>query len=134
MSLDDRNDELNRKIGETNLPDAVISLAKTAKQNRNRIRLLAISIILDILLTIGLGLLAVQTHTTANKAESNSQALVASCQSVNDARANNKTLWDYLLSLPTPIAPTLQQQQVRNQFSVFLNKTFAQKNCDQLEK
>lgn len=129
MNLDERNATLNQKIDDTELPDAVSTLVKDAKKRKRQVKLLTASIILDLLLTIGLGFLSIQTHNIASKSESTQQALIKGCESTNDARSSNKLLWHYLLDLPTPAAPTLQQQQVRDQFTQFVDKTFALRDC-----
>lgn len=132
MSLEQRNAELDKKIAKTDLNEAVTTLVKDAKKRRRQLRWLALSIVFDLLLTVGLGYLSVQTHRAASKAEDNHTALIRNCETSNEARANNKQLWDYLLNLPTPNAPTLQQKEVRNQFSVFVGKTFSPRNCSKL--
>jgi hypothetical protein len=134
MKLDERNEELDRKINETKLPDAVKILIADAKKRRYQMIALTASLLLDFLITIILGFVAAQTHSTASKAESNQQALVRACQTSNAARANNKQLWTYLLSLPPPSIPTTQQKQVRDQFSDFIDKTFAPSDCSKIAK
>lgn len=129
-TLDERNQELNDKIAGSDLDQAVAALLADAKKRRRQIRLLFISIILDILLTIGLTGLSLVTHQLASNAENAQDAIIHSCQVGNEARANNKQLWAYLLSLPTPNPPTLEQQKVRQQFADFVDKTFAPRDCN----
>lgn len=129
MNLDERNAALNKKIQSTDLSEAVATLVKDAHKRKKQVRLLAVSICLDLLLTVGLGFISIETHGIATKSESNQAALLKSCETTNDARASNKVLWDYLLNLPTPNVPTLQQKEVRDQFSTFVDKTFAPRDC-----
>lgn len=133
-SLEQRNDTLNKQIDSTDLPAAIQTLIADARKRRRQLRLLALSICLDVLLTVALGWLSVRTHSIATQSESNKQAIVMSCQQTNDARASNEQLWKYLLSLPTPNAPTLQQQAVRKQFSAFIDKTFAPRDCSKADQ
>lgn len=133
MSLDDRNRELDKKIADSDLSEAVATLVKDAQKRKRQVRLLTISILLDILLTIGLGVVSVNTHSIATQAENNQQAIMRSCETSNDARANNKQLWTFALTLPTPNVPTLQQQINRDKFEAFVNKTFAPRDCSKLE-
>ena len=128
-TLDERNQELNDKIAGSTLDQAVGALLADAKKRRRQIRLLFVSIILDIMLTFGLAGLSLVTHSLASNAENAQDAILHSCQVSNEARANNKQLWTYLLSLPTPNAQTLEQQKVRQQFADFVDKTFAQRDC-----
>lgn len=130
MSLDSRNEDLNQKIGDTDLPSAVATLVKDAKKRKRQLRLLATSIILDIVLTVGLTFLSIRTHNLAVTADSNHSAIVRSCESSNDARASNKQLWHFLLDLPTPNAQTIQQQTNRDKFSMYVDKTFAPRDCN----
>lgn len=132
MGLDERNAVLNQKIDDTDLPNAVATLIKDAHRRKRQLTVLTISIILDLALTIGLGFVSIRTHNLAATAENNKQAILRNCQTSNEARANNKQLWDYLLNLPTPNAPTLQQQQVRIQFGAYVDKTFAPRNCSKM--
>lgn len=129
-TLDERNQELNDKIAGSDLDQAVAALLADAKKRRRQIRLLFISIILDILLTIGLTGLSFVTHQLASNAENAQDAIINNCRVGNEARANNKQLWTYLLNLPTPNAPTLEQQKIRQQFSDFVDKTFAARDCN----
>lgn len=129
MGLDERNDLLNRKIGDSDLPDAVGALVKTAGQNRARIRLLAISLALDILLTLFVSGLTYKTSQLAHLAQSNKMAVVANCEVSNDSRRNNRVLWDYILAIPPTQPLTSTEEAQRAQFKKLVNTTFAERNC-----
>lgn len=133
MDLDRRNEELNKKIDETDLPTAVAILVSDAHKRKRQLRLIVISIFLDLFLTLGLGYLSIQTHGIASQAENNKEALVQSCKTSNEARSNNKQIWDFLLNVQTPNTPTLQQKQVRDQFQSLVNNTFAPRDCNILK-
>lgn len=132
MSLDERNEELNRKIDHTDLSSAVDTLIKDAKKRKRQVILLSLSIGLDLLLTVGLGFLSIQTHNVASQSENNKVALVRSCETTNDARASNKALWDYLLALPSNEPATSAQQSEIDSFKAFIDKTFAPRDCKHL--
>lgn len=132
MSLDDRNRELNKKIAEGDLGMAVAVLVQDAKKRKRQVRLLTLSIVLDILLTIGLFYQSHRTAQLASRADSNSAAILRSCETSNEARANNKQLWGFLLSLPTPNAPTIQEQANRDKFAAYVNMTFAPRDCSKV--
>lgn len=134
MSLDERNEELNRKINDTDLPNAVATLVVDARKRKKQLRLLAISIFLDLLLTVGLGFVSVQTHEIAVKAESNQQSLMRSCEATNEARANNKVLWDHVFELTTSQTRTPDEQAEMDNFKGFVQKTFAPRDCSALMK
>lgn len=133
MSLDDRNAALNQRIKETDLPSAVAVLINDAKRRKLQVRWLAISILLDVLLTFAFGFVSVKTHQIATAADSNHQAIVRNCETSNEARANNKQIWGFLLAVQTPQVPTLQQAQTRQQFQQLVDKTFAPRDCTQIK-
>ena len=132
MSLNERNDVLNKKINESDLPDVVAVLAKDAHRRRRQVFALTISLILDFILTAGMTFLSVQTHSVAAQAENNQQALVRSCETTNAARANNKQLWDYILNLPSE-NPRISSEQLQiDKFKTFVDKTFAPRDCSKV--
>ena len=132
MNLDQRNDELNHKLDESDINEAVFILIKDAKKRKQQIFALAFTIALDIILTLCLILLSFKTSDIASQAENNKQALKRSCETTNAARANNKELWDYLLSLPPREPRTTEEQKQLDAFKEFVNKTFAEKDCNKL--
>ncbi len=129
MNLEQRNAELDKKIESTDLPNAVDTLLKDAKSRRRQIKLLALTVAFDVLLTIGFGYITLKTHDIATKADSNSAAIVRSCESTNESRANNKKLWDYILALPPRTERTPAQTEQLADFQAFVDKTFAPRNC-----
>lgn len=127
--LDERKAELDKKLDNTDLSEAVHTLVKDARRRKVQIIVLIISVSFDLLLTIGIGLGWQANHRLASQAESNRNAIIRSCETSNEARRNNKQLWSYLLSQPPaePIAP--DRQAKIEQFKVFLDKTFAERDC-----
>lgn len=135
--IDQRNKELDKKIEHTDLPDAVQVLIKDAKRRRHQLLALTVSLILDFLLTIGLFAVSVKTQQVAGQADSNHQAIVRSCEASNEARANNKALWDYILELPpnpTQGPLSADQQKQREDFKIFVAKTFAARDCSAIKE
>lgn len=129
MSLDERNELLNQKLDQTDLPDAVNTLIRDARRRRRQFKLLMVVILIDIILTVGLAMLTVKTHTIAAQSESNRDAIVAYCKSTNEARANNKLLWDHLIDMSEDRKRTPEQQKVFDDFKAFVNKTYAPRDC-----
>jgi hypothetical protein len=129
MSLDDRNAELERKLEANPIDDQIAALFRADGRRKFEVRILAVSLLLDVFLTIGFGYVTIQTRELAAQAESNKVALVRNCETANDSRRNNLILWDYLLALPTPPGSTLEQQKTRDGFKAFVEKTFAPRNC-----
>lgn len=129
MSLDERNAELDEKLKENPIDEAIAVLFKQAKRNKNNIRLLALSFTLSLFITFGLGYLGFTTFKLVKQADTNTNALVRNCNTTNEARANNKQLWDYLLSAE-PIEPRTPQEQAQiDDFEQLVNRTFAPRDC-----
>ena len=129
MSLDERNALLDKKITEHPIEQTVQALEKTARQNRRRIMILMISVILDIVLTISVTILAYHTSKISHLAQTNRAAVVANCETSNEGRKDNKDLWDFAFPLPTDQAQTAEQAANLKSFRAKVNETFAQRNC-----
>lgn len=129
MSLDSRNDQLNEKLDATDLPNAVHVLVKDAHKRKRQLRLLAISITLDLILTGGLAYLSLQTHSIAKQAESNRAAIIRNCETSNDGRAKNKELWDFAFNLPPATTQTEQQKSNLEKFKAKVDDTFMLRDC-----
>lgn len=128
-NLDERSDALDAKMAESPPEEAIKVLVKDANRAKRTVRILIISVILDILLSIGLAYITIQTHHIATQADNNQDAIMRSCEVANEGRANNKALWNYLLSLP-PETPLTPEQQTRvTDFQKFIDKTFAPRDC-----
>ncbi len=130
MSLDERNAELERALELNPIDEQIQALARSDHSRKRQIRWLAISIMLDVLLTIGFGYTTLRANNAANKAETNTSAIVRSCETSNEARANNKQLWYYILNLPRTNTPTADQQKQTTDFKTFVDKTFAPRDCN----
>lgn len=129
MSLDSRNEDLNKKIDDTDLPSAVRVLIDDAKKRRNQIRWLVVSITLDFILTIGLTVLSIRTNQVASLAQSNRTALIQNCETSNDSRERQRALWAYVIALPPQQPPTPEQQKRVEEFQKFVDTTFSQRDC-----
>lgn len=135
MSLDDRNAELNKKLEHNPVDEAVAALIKADQRRRGQILLLFISIAFDLILSIFLAFGWQANHQLALRAESNHDAIVRSCETSNEARAKNKELWTYILSLPPSNdgkASTPEQQKRVEDFKAFLDDTFKIRNCNNI--
>lgn len=130
MSLDTRNAALNKELEENPIDVQVEALARADKRQARQVVILAVTVVFDVLLTIGFGYITLRTHELANQAENNRVALTRNCETANDSRKNNRALWDYILAIPTPNAPTVDQQKNRTDFKAFVDKTFAPRDCD----
>jgi hypothetical protein len=109
-----RSDELDEKIANSTHIHALIAASQRTKV---MIRLLAVSLALDVMLSLGFGWLALRAEMLAEQANSIEYQQYTACKSGNNARAGQLEVWDYLLNLPptTPQTPAqkAQIQQVR---------------------
>lgn len=121
-----RNDRLDDRIAGSTDIDALV---RASKRNRRLIRYLAISVGLDVLLSLGLGVLAWRANQLALQANSISAREYATCVAGNDARAGQITLWDYVIDLPPTTPRTPAQQQQADQFKVYVHHLFAPRKC-----
>lgn len=133
MSLDERNAHLEEVLEHNPIDEQIAALTRADKQRKRQIFLIALSLMFDLILSL---LLAWGWHTNHNlaiRAESNRDAIRRNCETSNESRAKNKQLWTYILSLPPSNngeQSTPDQQKRVDDFKVFLNDTFAQRNCE----
>jgi hypothetical protein len=103
------------------------------RRNRHLIWGLAVSLLLDVTLTVVVALVAVQAHSassTASQAYASNQAL---CTATNTARVQQVELWTYLLNL-TKGPETPAEKKVIGEFTAYLHKVFAPRDCARLGK
>jgi len=130
MSLDTRNEELDKALESNPIDEQILALARSDKSRKRQIRWLAVSLMLDVLLTIGFGFNAIRANNAANKAETIESAIVARCEATNEARAKNEKLWDYLVEQSEKQPRTPEQQKFRDEFITLKNETFAPSDCN----
>lgn len=122
----DRSDALDERIAGS--PD-IDALVRASKRNRRLITYLAISVGLDVLLSLGLGALAWRANQLALQANSIEARAYATCVAANDARAGQVTLWDYVIDLPPTTPRTPAQQKEADDFKVYVHHLFAPRKC-----
>lgn len=102
------------------------------RRNRRMIWWLAVSLLLDVVLTVVVAVVAVEVNHASDKAAQVHSQQVATCLSTNEGRKLNVQLWDYVLSIP-PSRPRTEEQDKRiADFRVFLHKTFAPRDCSRI--
>lgn len=102
------------------------------RRNRRLIWLTIVSLVFSVLLTVGLTVTAVRLNDTNDKADRNRERQISTCVSTNEARANNKRLWDYLLKLPPTTPRTDAQVEQLAAFKAFVDQTFAPRDCTKI--
>lgn len=128
-NLEQRDDELNRQIEKHPAEESIQVLVKDAHRSKRRMRILTVSVILDILLTIGLAAVSFKTSELAHLAQSNKNAVIANCETANESRKNNRDLWEFAFTLTPEQPPTPEQAERTAKFKEFVAKTFAERNC-----
>lgn len=137
MSLDDRADALDEKLKDNSIDKSVEILVNDAKKRNRQILILAISLILDVVLTVGFAILSIQAQKTAAATRSNREAVVTSCKTGNEFRKTEGQLWEHILSIQpvfnnlTPEQQTQRDQTVAN-FKKYLATTFAPRDCNKI--
>lgn len=101
--------------------------------NRKLIRLVAVSVVFDIGLSLGLGAIAVQSRHASDKATRASSTLVVNCLSGNESRKIQADLWNTVLQFPAPAAETpaakTQREATTAKFKEYIATAFAPRDC-----
>lgn len=120
-----------------NLRSEITTLRTYSQRSRRLIVGLAISIVLDVLLSAAVGFLAIQAVSTSNKANEanslasrNAQNQFITCQAGNESRAAQVQLWTYVLDLAArnPNQTPAQAEQVK-QLRAYLATSLAPRDC-----
>jgi uncharacterized protein YgbK (DUF1537 family) len=129
-----RSDDLDRRLAKD--AEQIRELLVYGQQNRRLIRLLAISIAFDVMLTVAGGFLAFTAHMNSDlarqatsSAAQTQQSQHTACLSGNNARATEIQLWNYILGLVSQTPQTPAQLSEVDQLRRYLASTFAPRNC-----
>jgi hypothetical protein len=114
------------------LRDDIGALRTFGQRNRHFIWGLAVSLALDVVLSIAVAILAVSASNATSLANQNKQAQLVTCKAGNETRAANIQLWAYVLDLANATNPTPTPQQVEGirQFKIYLAQVYAPRDCD----
>lgn len=127
MSGDDllaRADRLDDQVAGS---DIVRSLVKSSQRTRRLVRLLVVSVTLDVMLSIGLGALALQAQRASQTAAGSTYQL---CIADNASRDASLQLWDYVLSGgPSVSMTTPDQKATADRLRARIHTELAQHNC-----
>lgn len=102
------------------------------RRNRRGIWVLGVSMAVDLALTVGVVISLAQSSNASDKASQVRTQQIVTCQASNEARANNKKLWEYLLALPPTSPRTEKQVRQIADFRAFVDKTFAPRDCTRI--
>lgn len=140
MSLDDRNREFEKKLENNPIDSSIAELIKDAGRRRRQIMFLGISLMLDVLLTIGFAYLSIQARDTAIEVQNSKDTLIANCQVGNEFRKTEADLWNHILEIqPANQSSLTPEQEAKRQktiadFREYLKTTFAPRDCNNIIK
>lgn len=129
-SVNDRiassNDAIARSNDQIEASNARIAdLADANRRSRRTVHFLALSLVVDVLLSLGLG---VATHIALDAADTNRQILKATCAASNESRLKVIAVWENLIGL-TPPPSTPEAKATVDKFLAFVRDTYQQKAC-----
>lgn len=122
-----RSDKLDEIIA-TSPPD-IAALARASQRNRTFIRILAVSLVADMLLTLGVIALAWRDNQLFAQTTSIRQQQHLTCLASNESRAGQRQLWHHVLDLPPAQPRTAEQQQQADDFGRYVDDVFAPRKC-----
>ncbi len=94
---------------------------------------LAVSLLLDVALTAGVTVAAIQAHDASSQASATVAQLhaiqVASCNAGNQTRAAEIALWDHIFTLSVSTRTTPAERKADEELLGFIRETFAPRDC-----
>jgi hypothetical protein len=139
-SARDLTDALNRLTGrleevkadsedrDKQLAERDSQLSKYGQRNRHLIWITFVSLALDLLLTAALTVVAVQANHASGAASAVAQSDRNLCLSANVSRAQQVSLWNYILTFSQRPASSVERTRVA-EFKAHLQKFFAPRDC-----
>jgi hypothetical protein len=139
-SARDLTDALNRLTGrleevradsenrDKQLTERDAQLSRYGQRNRHLIRVTFVSLVLDLLLTAALTVVAVQANHADGAASAVAQSSRNLCLSGNVSRAQQVSLWNYVLTIPQQPASAAERTRIA-EFKAHLHKLFAPRDC-----
>lgn len=121
---------LNRTMGE--LHAKVRELKTASDHNRRMIWSIAIPLLLDLVLSVALGIVAVEAFAATSAAAEVKRSARITCLATNETHKVDLALWTYVLRTASQAEPPLTAQQKRQikDFQSYVNREFAQQDCD----
>jgi hypothetical protein len=113
------------------LSGEIRALRTYGKRNRNYIVGLAVSLCLDLVLSIVVAFVAVSAAEANNQADQNRRTQIATCESSNQSRAVTVSLWNYVLDSAAKNDPTPQKLKQISDFRAYMAQAYQQRDCSQ---
>lgn len=136
-SLRETGDILIERV--SGLSYQIASLQAAIRRNRNVVRFLTVSLVFDIVLSLGLAYATHRALTATDEAKAatdkasaaiaaNAEAIRVGCLSANETRAQDLAMWNGLVALFPPATTQEGRQRVENILRLAA-ETFAPKDC-----
>lgn len=110
-----------------NLAGEMKNVQKESQRNKTLVRVLVVSMIFDVILSLVLGYTVYRQHQESERVTANTVNANQACMDFNQQNANQITLWGYIIDLSKSTSNTSPEQLA--QFEEFLNTTFAPRPC-----
>lgn len=131
-----RSDQLDARLANMDVPQALHDLQVSSRRSTTRDVVLALSIVLDVLLSLVVWRVAVDARDAANLARSAREQGVVLCRAGNESRADQVQLWQFVIQLSanntTPQSTPAQKQEQAERLATFqqyLRTVFAPRDC-----
>lgn len=113
----------------------IAKVDKKSQRSREFIYGIIVSVVFDIAMSVGFGILAVQAHRAADKANDSLHTQKISCDASNISRSDNKQVWHDLFDFLTEDNKITPEQLPRLKvLSDKITIIFAPRDCNQILK
>lgn len=118
------------------LKQEIVGLQQYGQRNRHLIVGLAISLALDVLLTIGVIIAAITANNAGAVADANRQNQFDTCNASNQTRQASRNLWNYVLDTveKNPQNQTPDRQKQIAEFRAYMQDAYADRDCSHIGK
>ncbi|MBB1153532.1 hypothetical protein [Amycolatopsis dendrobii] len=116
------------------LKEEIRGLRSYGERNRHLIVGLAVSLVLDVLLTIGVIIAAVTANHAGDLAAANRQNQLDTCTSTNQTRQASRNLWNYVLDQAAKDAEgqTPERRRQIAEFRTYMQSAYADRDCSKI--
>ena len=113
---------MNDRLEATNV--SMVNLAAVTRRSKRQIRVLAVSLVFDVLLSVGL---AFALSRSKEAVDQNREAVRVACVEANRSRAGSVALWEGIAAAAPPSTP--EQQQRTDAVLALVHQTYAPRDC-----
>lgn len=116
------------------LKEEIAALRDYGQRSRKIIWSLAVSLVLDVLLSIVVVVVAIQAKDANTLAQANQQTQIATCESTNQSRQVAVNLWRYVLdaSAKDPKNQTPERVKQIEDFRAYMESAYQPRDCSKI--